>query len=173
MLKNTFSLKKVNSYENLHFHPPIHPWTLPLTRLAASQPSYDRDCGWPASPQLHESKTTSPQLPASHVGREAGSTFKNQFWKEFWMPHAFKIPKYTNCSNTPLIGPISMDSDSRHSISLLYIPWGKIWSTCSKPFTEETTVLCHRGLFFNMSVWLALLFAAVYLLCFNVFLWLT
>ena len=33
-----------------------------------------------------------------------------------------------------------MDSDSRHSIYLLYIPWGKIWSTCSKPFTEETTV---------------------------------
>ena len=56
------------------------------------------------------------------------------------MQHGFKIPKYTNCSNTPLIGPISMDSDSRHSISILYIPWGKIWSTCSKPFTEETTV---------------------------------
>jgi len=30
-----------------------------------------------------------------------------------------------------------MDSDSRHSISLLYIPWGKIWSTCSKPFTVQ------------------------------------
>ena len=38
-----------------------------------------------------------------------------------------------------------MDSDSRHSISILYIPWGKIWSTCSKPFTEETTVLWCMG----------------------------
>ena len=94
--------------------------------------------GWWLS--LHEANMTFSQLPALHVVREAGSSFINQLWKEFWMPHAFKIPKYTNCSNTPLIWPIPMDSDSRHSITILYIPWGKIWSTCSNPNTEEPSV---------------------------------
>ena len=61
-----------------------------------------------------------------------------------WKPFGFhKYPQIPKFQTTSLIWPISIDCDSRHSITIFQSPWGTICRRCFDTFTEETSVqLC-------------------------------
>ena len=73
-----------------------------------------------------------------HAGAGAAST-KQQRRQQLCV-ETFWLSQIPNFQTNSLISPISIDSDSRHSITLLHIPLGRISSRCFDPLSEETSV---------------------------------